>query len=187
MLITPEYLFSSVSSITPAFLKEKGIAALVLDVDDTLTAHGSQQLDEEVERWLETMHAAGVKLMIVSNNTKNRVSPFAARLGLPFVSMACKPLTFGIAAARRRFGVKRRQMAIVGDQLFTDRLAASFFGHSGAGGVAPGRPRPKGHPIQAQAGTALSAPLLSKRRQTAVNSPLFGTAGTSRKLQDHGL
>ena len=75
-----------------------------------------------------TNRAAGVKLMIVSNNTKKRVSPFAARLGLPFVSMACKPLTFGLAAARRRFGVKRRQMAIVGDQLFTDRLAASFFG-----------------------------------------------------------
>ena len=128
MLITPEYLFSSVSAITPAFLKAKGIAALVLDVDDTLTAHGSQQLDEEVETWLGGMRAAGVKLMIVSNNTKKRVSPFAARLGLPFVSMACKPLTFGLAAARRRFGVKRRQMAIVGDQLFTDRLAASFFG-----------------------------------------------------------
>ena len=128
MLITPEYLFSSVSAITPAFLKAKGIAALVLDVDDTLTAHGSQQLDEEVETWLGGMRAAGVKMMIVSNNTKSRVSPFAARLGLPFVSMACKPLTFGLAAARRRFGVKRRQMAIVGDQLFTDRLAASFFG-----------------------------------------------------------
>ena len=128
MLITPEYLFSSVSAITPAFLKEKGVDALVLDVDDTLTANGSQQLDAEVEQWLGRMRAAGVKLMIVSNNTKSRVSPFAARLGLPFVSMACKPLTFGLAAARRRFGVKRRQMAIVGDQLFTDRLAASFFG-----------------------------------------------------------
>lgn len=128
MLITPEYLFSSVSAITPAFLKAKGIAALVLDVDDTLTTHGSQQLDGEVEHWLGDMRAAGVKLMIVSNNTKSRVSPFAARLGLPFVSMACKPLTFGLAAARRRFGVPRRAMAIVGDQLFTDRLAASFFG-----------------------------------------------------------
>ena len=128
MLITPEYLFSSVSAITPAFLKAKGIAALVLDVDDTLTAHGSQQLDGEVADWLNVMGKAGVQLMIVSNNTKSRVAPFAARLGLPFVSMACKPLTFGLAAARRRFGVKRRQMAIVGDQLFTDRLAASFFG-----------------------------------------------------------
>ena len=69
MLITPEYLFSSVSAITPAFLKEKGVDALVLDVDDTLTAHGSQQLDAEVEQWLGRMRDAGVKLMIVSNNT----------------------------------------------------------------------------------------------------------------------
>ena len=81
-----------------------------------------------MEQWLGRMRAAGLKLMIVSNNTKNRVAPFAARLGLPFVSMACKPLTFGLAAARRRFGVPRARMAIVGDQLFTDRLAASFFG-----------------------------------------------------------
>ena len=128
MLITPEYLFSSVSAITPAFLKEKGVDALVLDVDDTLTAHGSQQLDAEVEQWLGRMRAAGLKLMIVSNNTKNRVAPFAARLGLPFVSMACKPLTFGLAAARRRFGVPRARMAIVGDQLFTDRLAGALYG-----------------------------------------------------------
>ena len=128
MLITPEYLFSSVSAITPAFLRGKGITALVLDVDDTLTAHGSQRLDDEVKGWLKTMEQAGVQLMIVSNNTKGRVAPFAARLGLPFVSMACKPLTFGLAAARRRFGVKRARMAIVGDQLFTDRLAASLFG-----------------------------------------------------------
>lgn len=128
MLITPEYLFASVSGITPAFLKAKGIVALVLDVDDTLTAHGSQELAAEVKDWLEQLRAAGVQLMIVSNNTKARVSPFAARLGLPFVSMACKPLTFGLAAARRRFGVPRHAMAIVGDQLFTDRLAASLYG-----------------------------------------------------------
>lgn len=128
MLITPEYLFASVSGITPAFLKAKGIVALVLDVDDTLTAHGSQELAAEVKDWLEQLRAAGVQLMIVSNNTKARVSPFAARLGLPFVSMACKPLTFGLAAARRRFGVPRHAMAIVGDQLFTDRLAGTLYG-----------------------------------------------------------
>lgn len=52
-------------------MKEKGVDALVLDVDDTLTAHGSQQLDAEVEQWLGRMRDAGVKLMIVSNNTKN--------------------------------------------------------------------------------------------------------------------
>ena len=128
MLITPEYLFSSVSAITPAFLKEKGVDALVLDVDDTLTAHGSQQLDDSVQAWLDTMRAAGISLTIVSNNTAKRVRPFAGRVGLAFVPLACKPLPVGLFVASRRLGVPRSAMAMVGDQIFTDRLAAGLFG-----------------------------------------------------------
>ena len=44
MLITPEYVFQDVTHITPAFLARKGITALVLDIDNTLTADGSQEL-----------------------------------------------------------------------------------------------------------------------------------------------
>ncbi|WP_291246264.1 HAD hydrolase-like protein [Fournierella sp.] len=33
-----------------------------------------------------------------------------------------------LARARKKFGVPRRQMAIVGDQLFTDRLAGTLYG-----------------------------------------------------------
>ena len=128
MLVTPQYLFASVSRITPEFLRRQGVSALVLDVDDTLTAHGSQELEEEVARWLADLRQAGVRLAIVSNNTKGRVAPFAGRLGLDFISFACKPLPAGLARARRRFGVPKSRLAIVGDQLFTDRLAASLYG-----------------------------------------------------------
>ena len=38
MLITPEYVFKDVTHITPEFLAGKGIRALVLDIDNTLTA-----------------------------------------------------------------------------------------------------------------------------------------------------
>ena len=130
MLITPEYLFSSVEAITPEFLKEKGITALVLDVDNTLTGHNSQRLAPSVRRWLDRMRAAGIKLAIASNNSEARVRPFAQAIGLDYVAMSCKPLTFGLARARKRFGVPKRQMAIVGDQLFTDRLAGAFYGIS---------------------------------------------------------
>ena len=78
--------------------------------------------------WLEQMKAAGIKLMIVSNNTRKRVSPFAASLGLPFVSLACKPLPWGIRKAARQLGVSRREFALVGDQLFTDRLGGALAG-----------------------------------------------------------
>ena len=59
MLITPEYVFKDVTHITPEWLVEKGITALVLDIDNTLTADRSQELPEEVAVWLDTMRRAG--------------------------------------------------------------------------------------------------------------------------------
>ena len=128
MLLTPEYIFRAIEAITPEFLRQHGITALVLDVDNTLTGDGSQQLDATVQQWLDTMRAAGVRLTIVSNNTAARVRPFADRVGLAWVPLACKPLPVGLAVARRRLGVRKNQMAMVGDQIFTDCLAAGLYG-----------------------------------------------------------
>ena len=128
MLITPEYVFQDVTHITPAFLAERGVRALVLDIDNTLTGDGSQELPADVAAWLGEMRAAGVRMTIVSNGTPRRVAPFAQKLGLGYVCWAAKPLPFGLAVARRRLGVRRRQMAMVGDQLYADRMAAAFYG-----------------------------------------------------------
>ena len=128
MILTPEYIFRKIECIRPEFLAQQGIKALVLDVDNTLTADNSQVLEESVQAWLEEMRAAGVSLTIVSNNTAKRVRPFARRIGLDWVSMACKPLPLGLMVARHRLGVRKPQMAMVGDQIFADRMAAGLYG-----------------------------------------------------------
>ena len=66
-LFTPTIVFERITCITPEFLGARGIRALILDVDNTLTAHGSQELPPDVAAWLDTMRAAGVKLTIASN------------------------------------------------------------------------------------------------------------------------
>ena len=131
MLITPEYVFKDVTHITPVWLEEKGIRALVLDIDNTLTADRSQELPAEVAQWLEEMRKAGVALTIVSNGAEQRVKPFARKLGLAYLYRAAKPLPFALMVARRRMGVKRREMAMVGDQLYADRMAAALYGIPG--------------------------------------------------------
>ena len=118
MLVTPEYVFKDVTHITPEWLAQKGIRALVLDIDNTLTADRSQELPEEVAGWLETMRRAGVKLTIVSNGAEKRVRPFAEKLGLAYLYRSAKPLPFALGVARCRMQVKRREMAMVGDQLY---------------------------------------------------------------------
>lgn len=127
-LFTPEVVFRDITHITPAFLRAKGVLALVLDVDNTLTAHGSQELSEPIAAWLHAMQAAGVRLMLASNNTKARVAPFAEKIGLPFASFCCKPSPRWLLAAQKQWGLPRRAIALVGDQIFTDQLAGRLYG-----------------------------------------------------------
>lgn len=127
-IFCPDYIFKSVDRITPEFLQQLGIRALVLDVDNTLTAHNSQELAPGVADWISRMQKAGIALRISSNNTAARVRPFAEKLGLPFVSFSLKPAPRGLRIARRAFGVKKDEMALVGDQVFTDMFAAKFYG-----------------------------------------------------------
>lgn len=128
MILTPEFIFCNVEAIRPEFLAQQGIQALVLDVDNTLTGDGSQVLEDSVQAWLQEMKAAGISLTVVSNNTARRVRPFAERIGLGWVPLACKPLPIGLMVARRRLGVTKAQMAMVGDQIYTDRMAAGLYG-----------------------------------------------------------
>ena len=128
MGLRPNYRVGKLLEIPLSFLKENGIQGLILDVDNTLTSHNNPEPEEKAVRWLEDMRLAGIALIIVSNNTKERVTPFAKRLGLPFVAWGKKPLTSGIRKACRRMGLAPSQVGVVGDQIFTDIWGANRSG-----------------------------------------------------------
>ena len=124
----PDYIFEKTTKITPEFLKGKGIKYLLLDVDNTLTTHNNPEPSPGIDSWLADMRANGIGMMIISNNNKDRVAPFAARLGLPFASMACKPLPFKYTKGMKMLGGNKNNTAMVGDQIFTDVMGANLSG-----------------------------------------------------------
>ncbi len=121
-------MFHRVTDITPEYLRAIGVKGLALDADNTLSTHHSQQAHDGVEEWLDTMRQAGIGLIMVSNSKRRRVEPFAERLDLDFTALACKPLPLGFIRARKSLGLKGRELAAVGDQLFTDMLGAHLAG-----------------------------------------------------------
>lgn len=128
MIFKPTYAFNRVYEITPEFLNENGIKALLLDLDNTLTTHNNPVVPTESLEWIEKMKKSGIKLMIVSNNSAERVTPFAQKLDLPFTPRGLKPLTRGFSQAIKRLGVDKKETAAVGDQIFTDILGANLKG-----------------------------------------------------------
>lgn len=127
-IFKPTYALRSITEITPAALKKRGIKALILDVDNTLTTHNNPTPAEGVPEWIEEMKSAGIKLLIVSNNNAERVTPFAEMLGLHFVPNGAKPLPMGFLRAVKELGVPKNRIAAVGDQIFTDIFGANLAG-----------------------------------------------------------
>ena len=122
----PDKMFTSITKITPDILRDLGITSLMLDVDNTLTTHNNPNLAPEILVWLAEMRAAEIGLIIISNNSRMRVAPFAQILSLDFVSRAMKPLPFGYWHASKKLGTHAWQIAIVGDQIFTDILGGNI-------------------------------------------------------------
>ena len=128
MLLKPEIKLDKVTDISLEILKKYNITALILDVDNTLSTHHGHILTDGLTQWLSLMHENGIKLLILSNSKEQRVKPFAEKIGLDFISLGLKPLPSGFIRALKRLGTKRRETAIVGDQIFTDILGGRLVG-----------------------------------------------------------
>ena len=127
-LFFPTVYRRRITDVTVEDLHRLGVKALLLDVDNTLTTHDAPDLTNAVKAWLAQMGEVGFSLVIVSNNSAERVAPFAEKIGLPFYAHARKPLPFGFRAAAKQVGCHRKQCVVIGDQIFTDMLGANLAG-----------------------------------------------------------
>lgn len=124
----PTWMVKNIYQVSPQELRAKGIRAVFGDLDNTLIAWNNPDGTPELRRWMDDLHTAGIPLIVISNNSKQRVAKATANLNLPFISRALKPLSFGIARARRKLGLKKHEVVMVGDQLMTDVAAANRAG-----------------------------------------------------------
>lgn len=127
-LFYPTMYRRRITDISVADLANMGVSAVLLDVDNTLTTHDNPHITEAVNAWLCNMRAAGMRLIIVSNNSDERVAPFAQALEMPYTAHACKPLPKGYREAAAAVGMPLSACVAIGDQIFTDILGANLSG-----------------------------------------------------------
>ena len=132
-MFKPDAKFKRVTDITSAFLKEKGIKALILDVDNTLIDLSKNEI-ADISAWAKGLKDDGIHLCICSNSIKkNIISNLARKWDIPFFYFSLKPTKIGLSKAvkalKEKYGIEdMSQIAEVGDQLFTDCLGANRMG-----------------------------------------------------------
>ena len=127
-LLTPDYIFSTFDEVTPDFLEERGIRALLIDIDNTLAPYEQAEPDERIRSWFATLEARGIKAALISNNHAPRVERFNETLGLPAYPDSGKPGSRSLLAAMKVMGANPAETAGLGDQLLTDTLAVHRLG-----------------------------------------------------------
>ena len=127
-MLYPDRHFFGIRDITPEYLAAEGVRALVLDIDNTLVTYQTARPTEDVIGWINDMRAHGVGITIASNNNRERVALFCEGLDVFFTFKSAKPLPKCIRLSCEKFGITPREVAVVGDQIFTDVLCAKFGG-----------------------------------------------------------
>ena len=128
MSLTPDKIFNSFDEISVSFLKENGISALILDIDNTLIPYEEAVPGPSVLAWLSLLFEADIKVAFVTNNHKKRLNRFNESLGFPAYANSFKPFLKNMRAAMRAMGSDTHNTANIGDQIFTDTWAGKRLG-----------------------------------------------------------
>ena len=126
-LLFPDAYYDSTFDIDYKALKKRGFLGLLFDIDNTLTIHNVKAEKKEA-RFCDYLHRLGFRTVVMSNNSKDRVEPFAKLLGTSYISRAQKPLSWAYKKAMDMIETNKDNTLFIGDQLYTDIMGANIAG-----------------------------------------------------------
>lgn len=125
-LFRPDMYKKDIFEIDYQKLKDKGIKCLIFDLDNTLGLLEHERCPVKTKKLLKGLQKDFL-ILISSNNTKKRIKPYLKDLGIGGVAFSLKPLTRGLRKIKRNYGLKKKEMVMIGDQIVTDILSGNKF------------------------------------------------------------
>ena len=107
-------------------LKELGITCLVFDLDNTLGLISEKECPRKTKKLIKELQEDFL-VLISSNNTGDRLKPYLEDLGVGGVAWSMKPSTRGLRKIKKDYKLKKKEMAMIGDQMVTDIFAGNRF------------------------------------------------------------
>jgi len=128
MVVYPDVYLDSVKDISIEILNSNNIKGIILDVDNTLI-NLERKMPSGIKEWVETLKNEGIKFCIVSNsNNVEKIKLVAQSIDVPYIFFAKKPFKIGFKKAEKLLGINAKNIAAVGDQIFTDIIGANRCG-----------------------------------------------------------
>lgn len=126
--IKPDIFIDDIYELDLEKIKKMGISTFIFDIDNTLVTYDDIIAPIHTKKWLTLLKDQGFNTYLISNNNENRVKKFANSVNLPYFSRALKPRKKYLKIACTKLNVNPKNVAMVGDQLFTDIYGGNRMG-----------------------------------------------------------
>jgi len=124
----PKMCVDTIFKIDLDLLKKQGVKGILFDIDNTLVAYATPQPDEKIIEWICKIQQKGFKVGLFSNANKKRVELFNKKLEVYSLAKSQKPFKMGFIKISKLMELEPNEIAMVGDQLFTDIYGGNRFG-----------------------------------------------------------
>ncbi len=124
----PDMYQKSIYHIDYNKLQDDGIKCLLFDLDNTCVPYKDKEANKRLIELFETLKDMDFKLVIFSNASKKRITPFKRALNVDCLASAHKPFKNSFLKVLKLFNYNLSDVAIIGDQLYKDILGGNKVG-----------------------------------------------------------
>lgn len=124
----PDAFYPGLDRVHFAGLYRRGFRLIMLDLDNTLSAHGTYEADHYARQCVDIILSHGFACWLVTNAKKKRGEAYARSLNIPVRAMAGKPSAAAVLQVCHDTDIPPHQAVMIGDQLFTDIWSAKRAG-----------------------------------------------------------
>lgn len=121
----PEFHAKSIYDININFYKKLNISLIISDLDNTLDAFNDGAPSLKAIELVKNIRNSGIDFIVISNNTKKRVSKYCDVLNVNYISSAQKPFSYKIKKHIKKLNINPENVIIIGDQTVTDICAGN--------------------------------------------------------------
>lgn len=127
-MFVPFALAKNIYEIDSSFFKKSDVDTIICDLDNTLDAYYQKEPSDKAIELINRLRNDGFRVIIISNNTKDRVGKYANKIGCDYIHSARKPLKYRSKNYFKKHNIDLTKTICIGDQVFTDVAYANRMG-----------------------------------------------------------
>lgn len=124
--LRPTVFVKNITDVNLYSLRRSGVKYIFCDLDNTLIPHFTSLPNTTCAKFAHDVRSNDIKLIIISNNKKNRVETFCNLIDVDdFIYNAKKPLVGKIKKIMEKYNISPDDVIFIGDQFITDIFVAN--------------------------------------------------------------